>query len=230
MEWLSNCFVGRAIDLEKASQVPNALLSEGFHTIQCHQMGGNLILLSPVEGEDIKDLIKDAPECLNSLFSSIHHWKEEDVAEYRSTWIRCLGVPLHAWSMTFFDLVANIVGSLLMVDDDTMRKVRFDRCRLLVKTSQRTQINSSISVMINGKAFEVFVWEEVGVDLVIKESLKGDSLSSSSSDSVHSIFDGLSVDSDGWVSDTVVSGGSPENCYNDGAELEEVGKEKEHNS
>ncbi|KAF1886077.1 hypothetical protein Lal_00021358, partial [Lupinus albus] len=94
MEWLSNCMVGRAIDHEKASQVPNSLLSEGFHTIQSHQMGGNL-LLSLVEGEDIKDLIQDALECLNSLFTSIHLWKEEDMAEYRSTWIRCLGVPLH---------------------------------------------------------------------------------------------------------------------------------------
>ncbi|OIV92008.1 hypothetical protein TanjilG_20938 [Lupinus angustifolius] len=72
------------------------LCSKGLLTIKVHPMGGNLVLLSPLEGEDILEILKDAEGCLHKVFSSLSPWSEEVEVDFRIKWITIMGIPLHA--------------------------------------------------------------------------------------------------------------------------------------
>jgi len=44
----------------------------------------------------------------------------------RGAWVRCYGVPLHAWDDIFFLELASSQGRLLKIDDITSNKERLD--------------------------------------------------------------------------------------------------------
>lgn len=54
-------------------------------------------------------------------FSEIRKWSQINVDKERVTWIRCFGIPCHAWNYSFFKFLEKMVGSLVSTDDNTMK-------------------------------------------------------------------------------------------------------------
>ncbi|KAK7259494.1 hypothetical protein RIF29_25102 [Crotalaria pallida] len=46
------------------------------------------------------------------VFPKVDRWYPSSGNEERMVWIVCFGVPLYAWKENFFDILANVVGSL----------------------------------------------------------------------------------------------------------------------
>ncbi|CAL0313901.1 unnamed protein product [Lupinus luteus] len=163
-EWLSKCLVGRTTDHEKASLIPSLLKSEGIVTISVHPMGGSLVLLVPLEGEVIQEVVQAAED----------------------------------------------FGSLISADETTTQRSRFDKCRLLIKTSIQSQIHLSLAVRINGKFFDINIWEEWGGDSITKIDKEESRCSNFSSDYGSMELRVLSVGTVDWVSDSLDLGRSSE--------------------
>lgn len=165
-------------------------------------MGGNLVLLKVTEDEDFSELLKDEEGAFQSWFSEIRKWSPAEVPRYRHTWIRCQGVPLHAWHDAFFQKITTLMGKFVMLDVRMVNKTRLDMARILIQTTSLEMIHRVMKVKINDQIFSIRVVEEPFMDLVTTAFLEqGGSRSSSTeqfSDSesdVDSSLGGISLDS-----------------------------------
>ncbi|GKU90664.1 hypothetical protein SLEP1_g4631 [Rubroshorea leprosula] len=100
------------------------------------------------------------------------------VARERFAWIRCLGLPPHAWKMDFFQSLGNLWGTFVSVDDSTSKKKCLDVARFLLSTPVMESISKSLSIKVNGIIFTVKFSEEesnngmhvMNTDFKIKEA------------------------------------------------------------
>ncbi|KAK7260898.1 hypothetical protein RIF29_27197 [Crotalaria pallida] len=159
-EWLNGCFVGKVRDMEMVYNLQIVMHSEGFTTIKIVPMGGDLVLLKAMEGEDFMELLKESGEAFSNWFEYIKPWGEEDVAGYRFTWLNCAGIPLHAWNDTFFTSLVSFFGTFVKSDSVTKERARLDVARILVKTSAQEFINKVQRIMINDKICSIRIMEE----------------------------------------------------------------------
>ncbi|CAL0332935.1 unnamed protein product [Lupinus luteus] len=69
-----------------------------FGFVRFQNVTNSRIVLIRAEAEgEIDTLLHDEQEWFDAQFSSICKWKPTDVAQDRFLWLRCFGVPLHAW-------------------------------------------------------------------------------------------------------------------------------------
>lgn len=89
-------------------------------------MGSNLVLLeSLVEGE-MEALIDEAQDWLATWFSDMRKWSPSEVDSERLTWVRCYGMPVHAWNKSFFKCVVFGTGEFVALDEDTEKRKALD--------------------------------------------------------------------------------------------------------
>lgn len=95
-------------------------------------MGENLCLLEESEEGEINDLICDSESWWKQWFNVIKPWKEDDIDKERLMWIRILGVPCLAWSVEFFESLANSFGLYVCLDDEIIKRSSFDVARVII--------------------------------------------------------------------------------------------------
>ncbi|GKV02932.1 hypothetical protein SLEP1_g15306 [Rubroshorea leprosula] len=91
-----------------------------------------------VDQEEYEWLDKSFVGTVHSLgqwFEEIKPWTPTTVATERFAWIRCLGLPLHAWKLKYFQSFGNLWGTFVSLDDSTSGKKRLDAARFLISTS-----------------------------------------------------------------------------------------------
>lgn len=159
-EWLTECFVGVTHDHVIPFLLEKNLHLNGILTVKVTPMGGNLVLLKATDKEEIPSLIKDVGDMLEQWFLDIRPWSPTDTGTNRNTWIRCLGIPLHAWNEQFFKLITASLGKFCSLDNSTSKRHRFDFGRVLIKTSIQESINRALKVMIKGQIFSIRLIEE----------------------------------------------------------------------
>lgn len=123
-------------------------------------MGSNLVLIQVDEGEEFMDLLRDAEECFQAWFDDISVWSSDVVVRERYAWVRCQGVPLHAWKEDFFRVIVMGVGSYVTEDLKTTKMQHLDMARVLIRTTSWEVINSVLKVCVNGLVFSVRIVEE----------------------------------------------------------------------
>lgn len=74
MSWLKGCYVGQTINPKGIPNIQEELLNEGLFTINAAPMDGNLVLLSPLEAEDLSVIINDQESTFAKWFSKIRIW------------------------------------------------------------------------------------------------------------------------------------------------------------
>nr|KYP44342.1 hypothetical protein KK1_034167 [Cajanus cajan] len=124
-------------------------------------MGDDMVLISGVEEDDLKEPYSEAIRDMWSLFHSIQRWTPSLVAGNRLIWVRCSGIPIHLWSQDCFAKVTSVFGTLILMDDDTSSFSRLDYARLLIKTSSILPIQHISEIKINGVIIQVRVIEDV---------------------------------------------------------------------
>ncbi|CAL0311080.1 unnamed protein product [Lupinus luteus] len=207
LEWLQNCMVGKTVETVDARLVSGLLKNEGFLTVVAHPIGGDLVLISPSEGEDLNEVLKDAKDWISAIFVSFQPWSKELLAGYRDVWLHCSGIPLHAWNEKFFVQLAKVFGSLRSVDEASRLKLSFENCRLLVRTQRNSHINQSVVVMIDGQNFLIHVWEVPGWEEQRKDLCKLGCRGHPSGAGAGLEGDDWSVDTDSWLSDKMAGAG-----------------------
>lgn len=110
-----------------------------------------------MEVGEIAEIILEANDLIGCLFSEIRPWTPEAVDNERLTWLRCYGVPCHAWSLKFFDFITCSIGKIVSLDDETKSQSCMDFTRILVKTKYFAVLNKIMNVAINYN-FIVLKW------------------------------------------------------------------------
>lgn len=164
MLWLKNSYVGYVHEPDIVHTLQDKIKDVGLLSMSVCPMGGDKVLIQTMEGEDFEELAKDAESMLKDWFIDITKWSPQEVAKQRYTWIRCQGVPLHAWKGDFFEYVVSGIGRYVSMDTMTASKRRLDIARVLIQTSSWETVNSVVKIRVNGIVFSVRPVEEPFTD------------------------------------------------------------------
>ncbi|GKV01521.1 hypothetical protein SLEP1_g14070 [Rubroshorea leprosula] len=158
--WLEKCFVGTVHSVNSISNLQEKFYMEGIFFTSIRPMGGRLVLLEAKEHEDLKELVDTGKEWLGKWFEDVKPWTPTVVAAERFAWIRCQGLPAHAWKPETFQTFGRLWGNVVMIDESTISKERLDIARFLISTPSMESISKSITVKINGEFFTLMFTEE----------------------------------------------------------------------
>lgn len=64
-------------------------------------------------------------------FDEIRSWSSREIDNERLVWLRCYGIPAHAWTVEFFSYLVSGIGEFVCVDDNTLNKNSMDIARIL---------------------------------------------------------------------------------------------------
>lgn len=78
----------------------------------------------------------------------------------RCVWLRCYGIPIHAWGTRFFEFISASMGVFMQSGDITLAKISMDVARIKIRTRCSTLINKVFSITINDVPFRINVVEE----------------------------------------------------------------------
>lgn len=78
-----------------------------------------------------------------------HPWSPKDVDHERLTWLKCYGLPCHAWCNQFFKFIAWCVGEFVSCDANTEKQKALDVARFLVNAKYSLNLNEIFNVEIN---------------------------------------------------------------------------------
>ncbi|KAI5413648.1 hypothetical protein KIW84_057994 [Lathyrus oleraceus] len=131
------------------------------------------VIISEIEVGEIRDLIREGKSWWSQWFSKIREWREDDMDNERASWIRCFGIPCHAWNTDLFQFLAKMVGSFICANENTMKNECMDVARFLVKMSCAIVTNETFYVCINGKSFRIKMIEDSRTPICISVKPKG---------------------------------------------------------
>ncbi|GAU49741.1 hypothetical protein TSUD_43280 [Trifolium subterraneum] len=158
---LKGAFVGSLAVYKEAHDIQQNFVMDGYHNIRVAPLGHLRVLLSSsVEGE-VRDVVKTVGWWC-TYFDRFEEWSPETISNQRAVWLKCYGVPLHAWGNALFRSLAFKFGSFIEVDDATKSMNRGDYARIRIATKKLSLIDSTMNVSVLGKRFEIRVLEEVG--------------------------------------------------------------------
>ncbi|GKV19323.1 hypothetical protein SLEP1_g29603 [Rubroshorea leprosula] len=164
LSWLEGCFVGRTKGPEIIGTLQERFLMEGYFSAKVTPMGGNLVLISGEDSEELKHLVEEGRDWLSQWFTDVRPWSPTEVATERFTWLRCQGVPLQIWKSCFFQSIACLFGKFVSIDGSTIKKSRLDVAKILILTPIQENIHRKISVKVGNDIFQIRISEEVGID------------------------------------------------------------------
>lgn len=135
--------------------IQQALHAEGYFNIKSRPMGANLCLLEEQEEGDIKTMIEEDREWIERWFIDIHPWSPKDVDNERVAWMRCYGLPCHAWNPKVYAFISSMIGFLIGADEETMKHRRMDVARFLVRTKYSLVLNETINIEIKNHIYRI---------------------------------------------------------------------------
>ncbi|KAL8535927.1 hypothetical protein ACS0TY_011540 [Phlomoides rotata] len=133
----------------------------GEDRFQIKYRGGDMVFIHPYNDQmvDRKDL-----EALSKWFEFLEPWCEKDVHNIRLVWTQWFGIPMHAWNIKNFRLVALKFGKLIKIDRDTTSEKNVHRARILIKSPLSEIPKTSFPVMIDDHKFFIRIREEDDCD------------------------------------------------------------------
>jgi len=161
--WLAKSAVGKLagdMDFEKLEE---ELVKGGMSLVRARFLGDDLVLLSPVEGVAMEDVMKSNTAWFNNVFSSVRPWSEGSGASHRVVWVRCYGVPLHFWNVDCFTKVIGEMSktaTLVSVDELTLSWEVVEYARLKVRLENIGSAKLARKVKINRLMCSILIEEE----------------------------------------------------------------------
>jgi hypothetical protein len=115
---LKGAVVGFLTEPRDCLTIQQNLVMDGYQNIKVIPLGHRKVLLTSKEDGDVQDLIGTVGWWC-TWFEKFEDWSPELVSNHRTTWLRCFGVPLHAWGEALFRSIAFKFGVFAEVDVPT---------------------------------------------------------------------------------------------------------------
>jgi hypothetical protein len=93
---LGGAYVGYLVENKEAALIQNQLWMGGFQNLNICSMGFMKILISSDKVGEVKEVVESVGWWC-SLFERVFLWSPGLVSNQRVVWLRCYGVPVHAW-------------------------------------------------------------------------------------------------------------------------------------
>jgi hypothetical protein len=158
---LEGAYVGYLVEDRDIQTIQNNFRMDGYNGLNVTAMGHLMVLLWSDRVGEVKEVVETVGGWC-SLFEKIVPWSPELVSNQRVAWLRCYGVPLHAWGVDLFRALAFKFGRFIEVDETTSNFKRCDVARVKILTAQKQTIDSSMAVKMLGTRFDIRVIEELG--------------------------------------------------------------------
>nr|ABN08666.1 RNA-binding region RNP-1 (RNA recognition motif) [Medicago truncatula] len=160
--WANKCILAKVKDGKSFSGIQQSFLDAGFLDYNLISMGGDNVMLHPSVDGDVTDVFNSATDFLSNFLCDCRPWTKDIKVQYEmGAWVRCYGVPLHAWNDIFFLELAATCGRLLKIDDVTVNKDRMDYARFLIATPDLKELNYVAQFVIDGRLYPIRFIEDL---------------------------------------------------------------------
>ncbi|GAU32773.1 hypothetical protein TSUD_323420 [Trifolium subterraneum] len=136
--WSSKGIVGVVRNLVEVESLQVCIFNAGFVSLSVAYLGGRKVLFTDTNDKDVSCIISDAKEFFDKFLVSYYPWDPRMVTNERCIWLRIYGVPVHAWTPTFFkkliqspskveEVAREINEEWLRWEEENSRKENLDR-------------------------------------------------------------------------------------------------------
>ena len=81
------------------------------------------------------DFVSRGVNCLRPDVEELRKWMHEETFKVRRTWLECVGVPIHGWTMENFRRIGETWGKFVECDSLTMSLYSFKKARFQIDTT-----------------------------------------------------------------------------------------------
>jgi hypothetical protein len=160
LKWARKGLIGTVMNGEAIPIIQSRVEDVGFRDVDIIPLGADKVFLHSLSEVDIMQIVVEAKQFFDLLFSNIVRWDKAVVPFQRGAWLRVYGVPVHAWSENCFKLCVLDCRRYLRTDGCTLNRERFDYARVLVATSSLDIVNVTDTILIDGVQVEIKMCEE----------------------------------------------------------------------
>ncbi|KAK8578523.1 hypothetical protein V6N13_100359 [Hibiscus sabdariffa] len=156
-EVLETCAVAWCKGRLRGEALVKELQQAGFTSYSVMRVAGEVVLLLFVTEEERKTVLDRLD--LDKWFVKVLPWLPDIDFDSRSVWVSVFVVPVQFWSQDTFGNIAQLWGSLVRVDDNTVEPKSFEQARLLIEMKHWERIAETIEVDCNGRLVPIRVQE-----------------------------------------------------------------------
>jgi hypothetical protein len=157
---IKGAYVGFLVKHKESSDIQQNFMLDGYQNLKVTPLGHLRVLISSLVEGQVKEVLGSVGWWC-SWFERIEEWSPNLVSNQRVVWLKCYGVPLHAWGNAIFRCVAFKFRLFADVDHETRNMLRGDMARIKIVTNKLSVIDFSMVVSVLGKKFVIRVMEEV---------------------------------------------------------------------
>ena len=165
LQWARSGVLATVVNGEAISLVQSRVEDAGFKDLEIIPLGADRVFVRSTTEKETMAVIDEAKAFFDLLFSNFVRWNKEVVPFRRGAWLRLYGIPIHAWSESFFKLCVMDCGTFLRTDDMSLDKGRFDYARVLISTSSLDIVSAVDRVIIDGSLVEIKIVEKWGFNI-----------------------------------------------------------------
>lgn len=106
------------------------LILGGFKDITVCNLGGGVVLFKSKVVGLLNSFLNSNSRWWSEWCTKVVSWSPDIITYRREAWVSCWGVPLQLWGSEIFVKIANSLGDLIKVDEETLKEDRLDRGRV----------------------------------------------------------------------------------------------------
>ncbi|KAE8696468.1 hypothetical protein F3Y22_tig00110670pilonHSYRG00078 [Hibiscus syriacus] len=157
--WRQSCLVGKIKNMYNEDIVQTAFCTDGLD-VKVSILHELLVVLQ-FKYESARQVCWQNREHWVSLWFNELELLEGYENKLRvKTWILLSDVPLLVWSESFFMNLGSLWGKVLLVDEDTCNRSRFDVAKILLEVQCASEIPEKVSIVCNGRLYSIKITTE----------------------------------------------------------------------
>lgn len=171
--WLYRSAIAKISSTKSVVRIQDQLMSLGQSHVLVRYMGGDMVVLTFKDSEERDTMFNEGKMAwLKEWFVESSKWEDTMLNPCsRLVWINCYGIPLHLWNNHTFSEIGRNWGDVIMIAEDTIKKVSFAVGKILISTTIMDSINKVVELENNGKLIKIRIMEE---QLVVNTVLRTD--------------------------------------------------------
>ncbi|XP_058747116.1 uncharacterized protein LOC131620113 [Vicia villosa] len=141
--------------------IQKSIEKAGFFGIVISPLGAKKCLVEESDNGALSEFLGEEEGWWKEWFVEVVKWNVEALDASRAVWLRVFGIPCVGWNSEVFSSIANLFGSFISVDDSTASGRSFEAARIQVCIDLNCSIPDSVNLVLDGKAFSLFIKEEL---------------------------------------------------------------------
>jgi hypothetical protein len=133
---LDGAYVGYLSEDKDTQTLQHQFRMNGFHNLKVCSLGFAKILLWSDKVGEVKEVVESVGWWC-SMFERLVPWSPLLTSNNRATWIRCYGIPLHAWGTDLFRAIAFKFGRFIEADELSKNMLRCDFARIRILSGEK---------------------------------------------------------------------------------------------